>query len=64
MRAGAAGSSGVVGDSGVVSSRSFAHPVTPTVTSSYRLNDLKRASSSEHEGISIKVDRRTEVGDF
>ncbi|KAK1219356.1 hypothetical protein PQX77_017931 [Marasmius sp. AFHP31] len=64
MRAGAAGSSGVVGDSGVVSSRSYAHPVTPTVTSSYRLNDLKRASSSEHEGISIKVDRRTEVGDF
>ncbi|KAJ8081018.1 hypothetical protein PM082_017856 [Marasmius tenuissimus] len=60
-----AGTSGIIGDSGIVP----ANPTTPatvTVGSSYHLNDLKRAASSEHqvEGISIKVDRRTEVGEF
>ncbi|KAK1230867.1 hypothetical protein PQX77_006033 [Marasmius sp. AFHP31] len=59
-----AGTTGIVSDSGIVPANRTT-PATVTV-GSYRLNDLKRAASSEHqvEGISIKVDKRTEVEEF
>ncbi|KAL0569472.1 hypothetical protein V5O48_007762 [Marasmius crinis-equi] len=58
---GSSGTGGAITDSALVSHPQFSNPTTVARGGgSFRLNDLKRVPS-DHEGISIKVDRRTEV---
>ncbi|KAK1232689.1 hypothetical protein PQX77_004165, partial [Marasmius sp. AFHP31] len=60
IRANASG--GAVMNSSFTHPQYSSHPAATNATEAIRLDDLKREADAEHQDITIKIDRRTEVG--